>query len=59
MSKNHRGKGLKNVPKRGRGICPICGRTAVKIVWEWKNKEGKTVNVCKLCKSTDPQTVEL
>lgn len=59
MAKNTRGKGIVNLPAHGRGVCPICGRTAVKVLWEWKNKEDKTINVCKLCRKTDPQKVDV
>jgi len=50
MAKTHRGKGLKTVLNHGRGTCPICKRTAVKIVFEVTLKE-KTVKVCKTCKA--------
>ncbi len=50
MAKTHRGKGLKTVLNHGRGTCPICKRTAVKVVFEVTLKE-KTVKVCKTCKA--------
>ncbi len=59
MSKNRRGKGLVSLPNNGRGECPICKRTAIKLVWEWKDKDGKEINVCKNCRAKDPQKVEL
>ncbi len=50
MAKTHRGKGLRTAPNHGRGTCPICKRTAVKIVYEVTVKE-KTLKVCKTCKA--------
>jgi hypothetical protein len=51
MGKTHRGKGLKDQARGGRGECPVCHRTAVKIVYEVQVKEA-TVKVCKICKAT-------
>ncbi len=51
MSKNNRGKGLKTVPNRGRGTCPVCKRTAIKVIFESKIEEN-TVKTCKECSKT-------
>ena len=48
MSKNYRGKGIIDKPARGRGTCPVCKRTGVKILHE-KEIEGKKTLVCKIC----------
>jgi hypothetical protein len=50
MGKTHRGKGLKDQVRHGRSACPICKRTAVKVVYEAQIKD-KTVKVCKTCKA--------
>ncbi|HNU53650.1 MAG TPA: hypothetical protein PLL58_02620 [Candidatus Syntrophosphaera sp.] len=51
MSKdNRRGKGVKNLPNHGRGECPVCHRTGIKLLTEIKVGE-KTVKVCKNCKN--------
>lgn len=50
MAKTHRGKGLRTVVRQGRDTCPICKRTAVKVVYETTIKE-KTIKVCKTCKA--------
>ncbi len=50
MSKGHRGKGIKSLVKHGRTACPVCKRTAVKVLYEVTIKE-KTVKVCKTCKA--------
>ena len=60
MAKTHRGKGIKHLyvdPKgnthpgvynNGRGTCPVCGRTGVKLLYSREVGED-TVNVCKRC----------
>jgi hypothetical protein len=48
MSKNHRGKGIKEKVKSGRGTCPLCKRTGVKVVYEREVDKVK-VNICKIC----------
>ena len=50
MSKGHRGKGINSLVKHGRATCPVCKRTAVKVLYEVTIKE-KTVKVCKTCKA--------
>lgn len=51
MSKQKRGKYIKTMPN-WRGICPICGRKRVKLVWSKKDENGKSINVCKKCSIT-------
>jgi len=51
MAKTHRGKGLRSSPRHGRGLCPICKRTSVKVIYEYQVKD-KTIKVCKTCKAT-------
>ncbi len=48
MSKGHRGKGLREKPKGGRGVCPVCKREGVKVIYEREINKVKT-NVCKIC----------
>jgi len=36
--------------RQGRGLCPLCKRTAVKVVYEAQVKD-KTIKVCKTCKA--------
>jgi hypothetical protein len=50
MGKTHRGKGLKDQTRNGRSACPVCKRTAVKVVYEAQVKD-QTVKVCKTCKA--------
>ena len=48
MSKVHRGKGIKSLPDKGRGKCPLCRTTGVKLLYEDEIDEEKK-NVCKIC----------
>ena len=50
MSKNHRGKGILTLFSKGRGECPVCKKTNVKILYEQESGETK-VKVCKICKA--------
>ncbi len=54
MAKNHRGKLLRSMPNHGRGECPFCHRTGVKLTQEVKAGD-KTIKVCKICKSVKPE----
>ena len=51
MSKNHRGSGIRSLPKHGRGTCAICGKTDIKVLYE-KEINGQNVNICKFCKAS-------
>lgn len=51
MSKAHRGKGLRETAAHGRGLCPVCKREGVKVVYE-QEVEGQKVKICKTCKAT-------
>ena len=48
MSKSHRGTGVRKEPNHGRGVCPVCGRSQVKVLYE-KEIDGNKVKVCKVC----------
>jgi RNA polymerase subunit RPABC4/transcription elongation factor Spt4 len=50
MGKTHRGKGLKELVRNGRSVCPVCKRESVKVVYETQVKD-KTIKVCKTCKA--------
>ena len=50
MSKAHRGVPLRSQPAHGRGECPICHATGIKVVYE-QEVDGQKVKVCKYCKA--------
>jgi RNA polymerase subunit RPABC4/transcription elongation factor Spt4 len=50
MSKAHRGKGIRELAFHGRGICPVCKRGNVKILYE-QEAGGVKVKICKTCRA--------
>lgn len=48
MSKAHRGSGIRDKYKNGRGTCPKCNRTGVKVLYE-ATLDGAKTKVCKPC----------
>jgi hypothetical protein len=50
MSKAHRGKGIRELPSRGRGECPVCKKTNIKVLYDQTAGEAK-VKVSKVCKA--------
>ena len=50
MAKPNRGKTIRELPSRGRGLCPVCNREGVKILYE-QEADGKKVKICKTCKA--------
>jgi len=51
MSKAHRGKGIQELANGGRGQCPVCKKTGVKLLYE-QEIEGQKTKICKICKAT-------
>ncbi len=58
MAKTHRGKGLVKTPAHGRGTCPICKATRVKVLYERAALDGSTVKVCKRCRRKEFPVME-
>ena len=50
MAKGHRGKGIRDQFARGRGTCPVCGASGIKLLYE-QEAEGRKVKVCKPCRA--------
>lgn len=48
MSKSHRGKGILDQVKSGRGKCPRCNNENIKVLYEHEI-DGNKVKVCKYC----------
>ncbi len=60
MAKTHRGSGIRHlyidpngnvhegIYNNGRGTCPACGRTGVKVLYS-REVDEQTFNVCKRC----------
>lgn len=58
MAKTKRGKSLWNTPSKGRGTCPICLSTRIKLLYSATNSDGKTMPVCKKCSSVNAKTAD-
>nr|WP_152393325.1 hypothetical protein [Paenibacillus guangzhouensis] len=58
MAKTKRGKGLWKTPSRGRGTCPICLSTRIKLLYSATNSDGKLLTVCKKCSSVNAKTAD-
>lgn len=58
MAKSKRGKGVWNLPSRGRGTCPICLSTRIKLLYSTTNSDGKQITVCKRCSSVNAKTAD-
>jgi len=50
MGKTHRGFGVREMVSKGRGTCPVCKRTGIKVVYEHE-MDGKKVMICKQCRA--------
>ncbi len=50
MSKAHRGKGIRGEQNRGRGVCPVCNKTGVKVLYEQEVNGTKSM-ICKICRA--------
>ena len=50
MGKSHRGKGIDATASRGRGECPICKRTGVKVLYD-HDADGTKIKICKICRA--------
>ena len=50
MSKAHRGSGIRKLPMAGRGLCPVCKRSKVKVLYE-QEINGKKLAICKQCRA--------
>lgn len=48
MSKAHRGSGIRSEVNHGRGQCPVCKRTEVKVMYE-ATIDGQKAKICKPC----------
>ncbi|MCU6707254.1 hypothetical protein M6D81_00915 [Paenibacillus sp. J5C_2022] len=49
MAKAKRGRALWRLPARGRGTCPICQATRIKLLYPLVKSDGTKLTVCKRC----------
>jgi len=50
MSKPHRGSNIRGLYAHGRGECPVCKRTNVKVLFEQESGDQK-FKICKVCRA--------
>lgn len=50
-TKAHRGKTLLKLPSHGRGTCPVCKATRIKVLYEIVTGDGNKLKVCKRCQN--------
>lgn len=48
-TKQHRGKTLIKLPSHGRGTCPVCKTTRIKVLYTINTEDGNKLTVCKRC----------
>jgi len=53
MAKTKRGRVLWSLPSRGRGTCPICATTRIKLLYPRTKADGTQIQVCKRCQGAD------
>lgn len=58
MAKNKRGKSLWNLPSRGRGTCPVCGSTRIKLLYTKNTSAGQQLKVCKKCSNASQVRID-
>ncbi|WP_202171383.1 hypothetical protein [Bacillus sp. USDA818B3_A] len=51
MAKRNRGKTISSLPSNGRGTCPLCAKTGIKLLYSHKTETGETIQVCKNCRN--------
>jgi hypothetical protein len=49
LPKTKRGRILWKVPSRGRGTCPVCFTTRIKLLYTKTKTDGTQISVCKAC----------
>ncbi|GJM79832.1 MULTISPECIES: hypothetical protein [Paenibacillus] len=58
MAKNKRGKSIWNLPSRGRGTCPVCGSTRIKLLYTKNTSTGQQLKVCKKCSNASQVRID-
>ncbi|WP_020618271.1 hypothetical protein [Paenibacillus daejeonensis] len=58
MAKTKRGRVLWSLPSRGRGTCPICNSTRIKLLYSRANAGGTIIKVCKRCSKAEQDKID-
>nr|WP_138186251.1 hypothetical protein [Paenibacillus alvei] len=59
MAKTKRGKALWNLPSHGRGTCPVCGSTRIKVLYTQTKSDGTSLQVCKKCVKSTQNRIDM
>lgn len=51
MAKRNRGKTISYLPSNGRGTCPLCGKTRIKLLYPHRTATNQMIKVCKNCRN--------
>lgn len=58
MAKSKRGHSLWNLPSRGRGTCPVCKSTRIKLLYPRTTSGGTALKVCKRCDKAEQARID-
>ncbi|WP_127534296.1 hypothetical protein [Paenibacillus kobensis] len=58
MVKTKRGRVLWSMPSRGRGTCPVCRATRIKLLYPRTQTGGTGVKVCKRCQNASAAAID-
>ncbi|MFD0710799.1 hypothetical protein [Paenibacillus sp. GCM10027626] len=58
MAKTKRGRALWSLPSRGRGTCPLCKATRIKLLYTRTKSSGTAVKVCKRCQHAEQLKID-
>ncbi|MDR9852602.1 MULTISPECIES: hypothetical protein [Paenibacillus] len=58
MAKTKRGRALWSLPSRGRGTCPVCRSTRIKLLYTRTATDGTALKVCKKCFKAEQERVD-
>lgn len=58
MPKTKRGRVLWTLPSRGRGTCPICSSTRIKLLYTRTSSTGIAAQVCKRCAQASQERID-
>ncbi|RKN70158.1 hypothetical protein [Paenibacillus ginsengarvi] len=58
MPKTHRGSVLWKLPSRGRGTCPVCSATRIKLLYTRTQPDGSQIKVCKRCSKASSERID-
>nr|WP_078410199.1 hypothetical protein [Priestia abyssalis] len=58
MAKSNRGHSLYKLPSKGRGTCPVCSRTRIKLLYPASKSDGQKFKICKRCRNASQERID-